>query len=79
MAAFPKRPSSSQTPSTTFPDTALLNSEGDTIKARQTLIGGTGKYAGITGEVDVVRRMYRPPADGEGIGSAKLTGTYKLP
>jgi len=25
-------------PSTTFPDTALLNSEGDTIKARQTLI-----------------------------------------
>jgi hypothetical protein len=49
------------------------------VTTRHNLIGGTGKYAGITGGWDVVRRSYRPPVDGEAASSNRLTGTYKLP
>jgi hypothetical protein len=58
---------------------SFVSSNADTTAARQTIVGGTGKYAGITGGWDVVRRAHRPPAAGEGLGSTKLTGSYKLP
>ena len=58
---------------------SFVASNADTSAAKQTIVGGTGKYSGITGGWDVVRRQHRPPAQGEGVGSAKLTGTYMLP
>jgi hypothetical protein len=58
---------------------SFVSSNADTSAAKQTIVGGTGKYSGITGGWDVVRRQHRAPAEGEGVGSAKLTGTYKLP
>jgi hypothetical protein len=58
---------------------SFVSSNADTSAAKQTIVGGTGKYSDITGGWDVVRRQHRAPAEGEGVGSAKLTGTYKLP
>jgi hypothetical protein len=58
---------------------SFIASNADTVAAKQALVGGTGKYTGITGGWDVVRRPHRAPADGEGLVSTKLTGTYKLP
>jgi hypothetical protein len=56
-----------------------VSSDADKVVNKTTLISGTGKYAGITGGWDVVRRSHRPPAEGEGMSSTKITGTYKLP
>ena len=56
-----------------------VSSDADKVVNRTTLISGTGKYAGITGGWDVVRRSHRPPADGEGMSSVKISGSYKLP
>jgi len=53
--------------------------DGAALKEKHTLIGGTGKYAGITGGMEGVRRMHRPRAEGDVAGSVKWTGTYKLP
>lgn len=58
---------------------SYVSANADTTAAKQTIVGGTGKYLGITGAWDVVRREHRAPAQGEGVGSTKLTGTYKLP
>lgn len=62
-----------------FTTLSFVSANADTSAARQTIVGGTGKYHGITGGWDVVRRQHRAPAQGEGVGSARLTGTYKLP
>ena len=48
-------------------------------KEKHTLIGGSGKYAGITGAMEGVRQIHRPRAEGDLAGSVKWTGTYKLP
>ena len=56
-----------------------VSSDADKVVNKTTLISGTGKYAGITGGWEVVRRSHRPPAEGEGVSSTKITGTYKLP
>jgi hypothetical protein len=56
-----------------------VSSDADKVVNKTTLISGTGKYAGITGGWEVVRRSHRPPAEGEGMSSTKITGTYKLP
>ena len=56
-----------------------VSSDADKVVNKTTLISGTGKYAGITGGWEVVRRSHRPPAEGEGMSSVKITGTYKLP
>lgn len=56
-----------------------ISSDPDKVMNKTTLVGGTGKYAGITGGWDVVRRSHRPPTVGETMSSVKLTGTYKLP
>lgn len=58
---------------------SFVASQADTVTTRQTIVGGTGKYAGISGGWDVMRRPHRAPAPGEVVGSTKLTGTYKLP
>ena len=56
-----------------------VSSDADKVVNKTTLISGTGKYAGITGGWETVRRSHRPPAEGEGMSSVKITGTYKLP
>jgi hypothetical protein len=56
-----------------------VSSDADKVVNKTTLISGTGKYAGITGGWEVVRRSHRPPSEGESISSVKMTGTYKLP
>lgn len=48
-------------------------------KERHTLIGGTGKYAGITGGMEGVRQIHRPRAEGDLAGSVRWMGSYKLP
>lgn len=58
---------------------SFVAANAETSSAKQIIVGGTGKYSGITGSWDVVRRQHRAPAAGEGVGSAKLTGAYKLP
>lgn len=58
---------------------SFVSGNDDTAAAKQMIVGGTGKYSGITGGWEVVRRAHRAPAPGEGVGSAKLTGAYKLP
>jgi hypothetical protein len=56
-----------------------VSSDADKVVNKTTLISGTGKYSGITGGWEVVRRSHRPPGEGEGMSSTKITGTYKLP
>ena len=58
---------------------SFVSASADAIATKQTIVGGTGKYAGVTGGWDVVRRAHRGPAEGVVVGSTKLTGTYKLP
>ena len=53
--------------------------DGNTLKERHTLIGGTGRYAGITGAMEGVREIHRPRAEGDLAGSVRWTGFYKLP
>ena len=43
------------------------------------LIGGTGKYSGITGSLDVLRQGLPSPGDGRGASINFTKGTYKLP
>ena len=61
--------------------TKLVNvsSDADKVVNRTTLISGTGKYEGITGGWEAVRRSHRSPAEGASVSSTKITGTYKLP
>ena len=48
-----------------------VSSDADKVVNKTTLISGTGKYAGITGGWEVVRRSHRPPAEGEGVSERK--------
>jgi hypothetical protein len=58
---------------------SFAGSDGDKIAVQQTLSGGTGKYTGITGGWDVVRRPHPSPAEGQNVASTRITGNYKLP
>ncbi|GEP62219.1 hypothetical protein [Reyranella soli] len=58
---------------------SLVSANAGTVATKQTIVGGTGKYTGVTGGWDVVRRSHRGPPEGVVVGSTKLTGTYKLP
>jgi hypothetical protein len=50
------------------------------FKANYTLIGGTGKFSGITGGGDLERfNVPKPAMKGSVQGYAKCTGTWKLP
>jgi hypothetical protein len=44
-----------------------------------TIIGGTGKYAGITGNYEVTRRVLASPGQGRGAIFGVEKGSYKLP
>ena len=52
-----------------------------TIPGKVTLVGGTGKYAGITGNVteDVLMTQFKVAADGNYVQFTKFQGRYKLP
>jgi hypothetical protein len=43
---------------------SFVSGNADTAVAKQTIVGGTGKYSGITGAWDVVRRQHRVKALG---------------
>lgn len=50
-----------------------------TVISKHTLAGGIGKYTGIVGEWEGVRRSLRSPVEGQGISVVVYKGSYKLP
>jgi hypothetical protein len=52
---------------------------GADAKGTMTLVGGTGKMAGIEGTSEFTRHAVRPAADGTAQTISWTTGTYKLP
>ena len=52
---------------------------GERAVVKSELIGGTGKYAGITGTIDNARSALRPTSPGAVHTVADGTFTYKLP
>ena len=56
-----------------------VSSEPDKVVNKALILGGTGKYKGITGGWEVTRRSLKPFADGESMSVVKVTGNYKLP
>jgi hypothetical protein len=52
---------------------------GVATKETQTIVGGTGKLAGIQGNAEYTRTALRPAAEGTFQGKAKGKGQYKLP
>jgi hypothetical protein len=50
-----------------------------TAVSKHTLAGGTGKYTGIAGGWDGVRRSLRSPIEGQGVSISTYKGSYKLP
>lgn len=52
---------------------------GTPVKGTFTLVGGTGKMAGITGSGEFTRFSVRPAAEGTMQSVSRYTGKYKLP
>jgi hypothetical protein len=52
---------------------------GGMFKGTYTVVGGTGKLAGIQGSGEITAFDLRPEAEGTFQGVAKQKGTYKLP
>lgn len=62
-----------------FFTTAVAGKFGDIGKGTVTLIGGTGKCAGIQGSYEVTRNSLRPAIEGIGQSYIKAKIRYKLP
>jgi len=52
---------------------------GKGAKGVGTIVGGTGKFEGITGTIEYNRYQLRPPAKGVGASFMVGKGTWKLP
>ena len=52
---------------------------GKSAKGIGTIVGGTGKFEGITGTIEYNRYQLRPPAKGVGASVMVGKGTWKLP
>ena len=52
---------------------------GKSAKGIGTIVGGTGKFAGITGTMEYNRYQLRPPAEGTSASFMVGKGTWKLP
>ncbi len=52
---------------------------GAVTKTKNTYVGGTGKYTGLTGTGDSTRTALRPTMPGTSYSVSKGTFTYKLP
>ena len=52
---------------------------GKSAKGIGTIVGGTGKFEGITGTMEYNRYQLRPPAKGAGASVMIGKGTWKLP
>ena len=50
-----------------------------TVVTKHTLAGGTGKYTGIVGGWEGIRRSLRSPVEGQSISVVVYKGSYKLP
>jgi len=50
-----------------------------TTVTKHTLAGGTGKYTGIVGEWEGIRRSLRSPVEGQSISVVVYKGSYRLP
>jgi hypothetical protein len=50
-----------------------------TVVTTHTLGGGTGKYTGIVGGWEGIRRSLRSPVEGQSISVVVYKGSYKLP
>jgi len=53
--------------------------QGQAAKGSSTIVGGTGKMAGITGGGEFTRTSVRPLAEGGSLSYARARTTYKLP
>lgn len=52
---------------------------GVPMKGTYTLVGGTGKCTGMTGDGEFVRTSLKGPAEGIGASFSKSTGSWKIP
>lgn len=52
---------------------------GTPVKGTHTVIGGTGKCAGMTGNGEFTRNSLKSPAKGSGASIVKRTISWKLP
>ncbi len=62
-----------------FATTKATGKLGVGAKGTYTIVGGTGKMAGITGGGEFTRTSVRPAADGTTQSYSRSKGTYKLP
>jgi len=53
--------------------------QGQAAKGNSTIVGGTGKMAGITGSGEFTRTSVRPLVEGGSLSYARAKTTYKLP
>jgi hypothetical protein len=60
---------------------ATTPADAKTIPGKGSLVGGTGKYAGISGSIteDVLMTQFKVAADGNYVQFTKFQGSYKLP
>jgi hypothetical protein len=52
---------------------------GTPVKGHSTIVGGTGKCAGITGGGDFTRVTLKGPAEGIGASISKINTSWKIP
>jgi hypothetical protein len=50
-----------------------------TAIGKHVLVGGTGKFTGVTGSWETKRQPLPAPGEGRGAGTGYIKGTYKLP
>jgi hypothetical protein len=54
-------------------------SPSNAVNGTAHIVGGTGKFTGIQGEMDYTRESMRPLTDGNHQATSKYKGNYKLP
>ncbi len=62
-----------------FTRSKVSGRQGEAAKGSFTIVGGTGKLAGITGGGEFTRTSVRPVAEGGSLSYARSRSSYKLP
>jgi hypothetical protein len=62
-----------------FTKSKVSGKQGEAARGSFTIVGGTGKLAGITGSGEFTRTSVRPLAEGGSLSYARSKSQYKLP